>query len=134
MGKESKSNRQQVPTIASDVLLPKEVTQSCYLALTQIYADMFSLTPKSTLKASISTTNLNSKSEYNKNIKRPQRVSAGILNLQKFTIKKRTLRTLSEKELPVRNQSEQKLNDRKTSKQEEDIKISWQVGDTTTVV
>ena len=134
MGKESKSNRQQVPTIASDVLLPKEVTQSCYLALTQIYADMFSLTPKSTLKASISTTNLNSKSEYNKNIKRPQRVSAGILNLQKFTIKKRTLRTLSEKELPVRNQSEQKLNDRKTSKQEEDVKISWQVGDTTTVV
>ena len=134
MGKESKSNRQQVPTIASDVLLPKEVTQSCYLALTQIYADMFSLTPKSTLKASTSTTNLNSKSKYNKNIKRPQRVFTGILNLQKFAIKKRTLKTLSEKELPVRNQSEQKLNDRKTSKQEEDVKISWQVGDTTTVV
>ena len=134
MGKESKSNRQQVPTIASDVLLPKEVTQSCYLALTQIYADMFSLTPKSNLKGSISTTNLNLKSEYNKNIKRPQRVSTEILNLQKFAIKKRTLRTLSEKELPVRNQSEKKLNDRKTSKQEEDVKISWQVGDTTTVV
>ena len=134
MGKESKSNRQQVPTIASDVLLPKEVTQSCYLALAQIYADMFSLTPKSTLKASTSTTNLNSKSKYNKNIKRPQRVSTGILNLQNFAIKKRTLRTLSEKELPVRNQSEQKLNDRKTSKQEEDIKISWQVGDTITIV
>ena len=35
-----------------DVLLPKHVTDSCYASLTQIYRDMFELTPKSSLKPS----------------------------------------------------------------------------------
>ena len=134
MGTESKINRKQVPTIASDVLLPKQVTESCYLALTQIYADLFPLNPKSTLKASIATTNLNLTSKYNKNIKRTHRVSTKILNLEKFTIKEKTFRTLLEQKFPVRSQSERKFNDRKPSKPEEDIKISWQDSDTTTDV
>ena len=135
MGRESKINRKQAPTIASDVLLPKQVTKSCYLALTQIYADMFPLNPKSTLKASLSNTTLNSKSEYNnKNTKISQRVSTGILNLEQFATNKKTSRPLSEQKLPVRTQSERKLNDTKTSKPEEDITISRQDGDTTIVV
>ena len=134
MGRESKINRKQVPTIASDVLLPKQVTESCYLALTQIYADLFPLNPKSTLKASIATTNLNLTSKYNKNIKRTHRVSTKILNLEKFTIKEKTFRTLLEQKFPLRSQSERKFNDRKASKPEEDIKISWQDSDTTTDV
>lgn len=134
MGRESKINRKQAPTIASDVLLPKQVTESWYLALTQIYADLFPLNPKSTLKASIPTTNLNLTSKYNKIIKRTHRVSTRILNLEKFTIKKETFRTLLEQKFPVRSQSEQKFNDRKPSKPEEDIKISWQDSDTTTDV
>ena len=134
MGRESKINRKQAPTIASDVLLPKQVTESWYLALTQIYADLFPLNPKSTLKASIPTTNLNLTSKYNKIIKRTHRVSTRILNLEKFTIKKETFRTLLEQKFPVRSQSERKFNDRKPSKPEEDIKISWQDSDTTTDV
>ena len=134
MGRESKINRKQAPTIASDVLLPKQVTESWYLALTQIYADLFPLNPKSTLKASIATTNLNLTSKYNKNIKRTHRVSTKILNLEKFTIKEKTFRTLLEQKFPLRSQPERKFNDRKASKPEEDIKISWQDSDTTTDV
>ena len=117
MGRESKINRKQAPTIASDVLLPKQVTESCYLALTQIYADMFPLYPKSTLRVSLSNTTLNSKSEYNnKKIKISQRVSTGILNLEQFATNKKTSRPLSEQKLPVRTQSERKLKERKPSK------------------
>lgn len=134
MGRESKINRKQAPTIASDVLLPKQVTESCYLALTQIYAELFPLNPKSTLKASIPTANLNLTSKYNKNIKRPHRVSTRILNLEKCTIKNKTFRTLLEQKFPVRSQSERKFNNRKASKPEEDIEISWQDSDTTTDV
>ena len=134
MGRGSKINRKQAPTITSDVLLPKQVTESCYLALTQIYADLFPLNPKSTLKTSIPTTNLNLTSKYNKNIKRTHRVSTRILNLEKFTIKKKTFRTLLEQKFPVRSQSERQFSDRKASKPEADIKISWQDCDTTTDV
>lgn len=38
-----------------DVLLPKHITDSCYASITQIYRDMFELTPKSSLKASSSS-------------------------------------------------------------------------------
>ena len=42
-----------MPAAASiDVLLPKHITDSCYASITQIYRDMFELTPKSSLKLS----------------------------------------------------------------------------------
>lgn len=43
-----------------DVLLPKHITDSCYASITQIYRDMFELTPKSNLKASSSAQNSSS--------------------------------------------------------------------------
>uniref|UniRef100_A0A7M5XDJ7 Uncharacterized protein n=1 Tax=Clytia hemisphaerica TaxID=252671 RepID=A0A7M5XDJ7_9CNID len=45
-----------------DVLLPKHVTDSCYASLTQIYRDMFELTPKSKLKPSTHSNRLSFKS------------------------------------------------------------------------
>ena len=43
-------------------MLPKYVTDSCYASLTQIYRDMFELTPKSNLKPSSSISRLSFKS------------------------------------------------------------------------
>lgn len=43
-----------MPMSIQDVLLPKYVSDSCYASITQIYRDMFELTPKSNLKLSSS--------------------------------------------------------------------------------
>jgi hypothetical protein len=47
-------------------MLPKYVTDSCYASLTQIYRDMFELTPKSNLKPASSTSRLSFKSNQQK--------------------------------------------------------------------
>lgn len=44
-----------------DVLLPKHITDSCYASLTQTYADLFQLIPKSNLKPSLMRQSISSK-------------------------------------------------------------------------
>ena len=53
-----------MPLTIHDVLLPKHVTDSCYASITQIYREMFELTPKSNLKLSNSRTNLKENSRH----------------------------------------------------------------------
>ncbi|XP_057298669.1 uncharacterized protein LOC130629472 [Hydractinia symbiolongicarpus] len=73
-----------MPLAVADVLLPKQVCDSCYASLTQIYNDMFQLTPKSNLKNALTKTNSNGLDVNVYDASQAHRRSNKLLNLGSF--------------------------------------------------